>query len=170
MATVAAACIQAPASSPTLPTTPTTTIPSTTTTTVVPVNAVDDFQFCLAEGGIEVGEVVLDAFGRPRLDLALADVDLTDPTNSELVATCSSVLSFGALDLSDTPLLRSQVVEILAAFSVCVRSQGVDGFPDPVPGFNGIGGPYPLAEIPYGDPDFQTALTICRERAAEGAL
>lgn len=169
-AAVAAACVQAARSSPTLPTSPAATVSSNVAAGVVPANAAGDFQACLAEGGVEVAEIVLDGLGRPRLDLALIDVDMSDPANSAVVAACSPVLSSGALDLSDTPLLRSLVVERLSRFSACVRSRGVDGFPDPAPGFNGIGEPYPPGEIPYGDPDFESALTICWARAAAGTL
>jgi hypothetical protein len=45
---------------------------------------------------------------------------------------------------------------------------GVEDFPDPVPGFSGIGSPFPVAEIPYSDPGFATAVSACREALLEG--
>jgi hypothetical protein len=44
---------------------------------------------------------------------------------------------------------------------------GVEDFPDPVPGFIGIGSPYPIAEIPYSDPGFASAVTACRAALLE---
>jgi hypothetical protein len=44
---------------------------------------------------------------------------------------------------------------------------GVEDFPDPVPGFIGIGSPYPVAEIPYSDPGFASAVSACRAALLE---
>jgi hypothetical protein len=44
---------------------------------------------------------------------------------------------------------------------------GVEDFPDPVPGFIGIGSPFPVAEIPYSDPAFAAAVTACRQALLE---
>ena len=71
-----------------------------------------------------------------------------------------------AVSLASTPVLRELVTAALSGFSECVRSQGVGDFPDPVPGFIGIGSPYPIGEIPYGHPLLATAVELCRERLA----
>lgn len=42
-------------------------------------------------------------------------------------------------------------------------SSGIEDFPDPVPGFVGVGPPFPLAEIPYGDAGFAEAVRFCRQ-------
>jgi len=68
--------------------------------------------------------------------------------------------------LTATPILREAVVDSLERFSVCVRSRGVAEFPDPKPDYNGIGGPYPVAEIPYDDPDLADAVVVCNTRLA----
>lgn len=153
-------------SSPTNPTTPSTTVVATTTTTAFSAQAVEDFHDCLGENGIEIEEIPSDAQGRPRLDLVMLGVDLSDPAKSAIVASCSELLSAGALDLTNSPLIGSGVVGLLSEFSECVRLHGVPDFPDPLPGFTGIGGPYPVAEIPYSDPDLESAIDECRSRVS----
>lgn len=152
------------ASSPTDPTAPSTTIASTTTTTSISAVAVEAFHQCLGDNGIEIEPIPVDAQGRPRLDLVMISIDLTDPDSSAVVAGCSEHLSTGALDLSNSPLIDRGVNTLLTEFSECVRSRGVPEFPDPLPGFTGIGGPYPVAGIPYADPDLEAAIDECRSR------
>jgi hypothetical protein len=164
-AVVLTSCLEdGEASSPTDPTTPTTTVAPTTTTTAFSAQAVGDFHDCLIEGGIEIEEIPSDAQGRPRLDLVMIGVDLADPDTAAIVSSCSELLSTGALDLTNSPLIGSGVVGLLSEFSECLRSHGVPDFPDPLPGFAGIGGPYPVAEIPYSDPDLGSAIDECRSR------
>ncbi len=126
------------------------------------------FRSCLAEQGVEIDVIPVDATNRPRLDLALEGLDLTDPVLTESMAACSPVLETGALDLSSEELLRILVVDQLSAFSQCARDMGVQSFPDPVPGFSGVGSPYAVAEIPYSDPLFRDAVEICRSRILAG--
>ena len=164
-ALVVSACTEAALQpSPTEPTTPPTTLPGSTTTTQVALEAVTAYETCLADNGVDIEPIPYDATGRPRLELVMRDVDFTDPETVDALTRCASNLSTGALDLTDSPVLRGQVNDLLADFSDCVRRHGVDGFPDPVPGFTGVGGPYPLAEIPYDDPDLGDAIAVCRER------
>jgi len=150
--------------SPTDPTTPSTTIEGTTTTTAVSTDAIEAFHGCLIDNGIDIEPIPFDAQGRPRLDLVMIGIDFTDSASSTAVAACSEHLTTGALDLADSPLIGGGVNSLLTEFSECVRSQGVPDFPDPLPGFTGIGGPYPLAEIPYSDPDLEAAIDECRSR------
>jgi hypothetical protein len=152
------------ASSPTDPTTPSTTIADTTTTTSISTDAVEAFHECLGDNGIDIEPIPLDAQGRPRLDLVMIGVDLANPDSAAVVAGCSEHLSKGALDLSSSPLIGGGVNRTLTEFSDCVRSRGVPKFPDPLPGFTGIGGPYPVAEIPFSDPDLEAAIDECRSR------
>ena len=162
---VLAACTaEDPGSSPTNPTTPSTTIAGTTTTTAISSQAVEAFHACLGENGINIEPIPFDAQGRPRLDLVMVGIDFSDPDSSAVVAVCSEHLATGALDVTNSALIGSGVVALLTEFSACVRSQGVATFPDPLPGFIGIGGPYPVAEIPYSDPDLETAVAECQGR------
>ncbi len=148
------------------PATTTTTAPPTTTTVLSNV-AVEAFRNCLAENGVEIEEIPLDATGHPRLDLVMATLDFGDPATAEAVSVCSEHLETGALDLGEDDVLRDAILTQLREFSQCMVDLGVEDFPDPVPGFTGIGSPFPVAEIPYSDPAFATAVTACRETLLE---
>ena len=145
----------------------TTTVPATTTTTLSIEQAVAGFSSCMADRGVTITEIPLDAEGRPRLELALDDVDFTDPDAIAALGDCSELLAEGALDLTIWPNLQGEVQEVLEGFSECVRSHGVVNFPDPVRLFGGVGGPYRLDEIPFGDPALEGAVEICSSRIAE---
>ncbi len=141
-----------------------TTVPATSTTTTRPVDGVAataDFVRCMGENGVEIGEIPFDADGRPRLEAMSGQLDYSDPATTEALSQCASFLSEGALDLGYDASYRDAVVGQLAAFSRCLRARGVEDFPDPIPGFIGIGSPYPGAEIPYNDPDLPDAVIRC---------
>jgi hypothetical protein len=148
------------------PATTTTTAPPTTTTVLSNV-AVEVFRSCLAEHGVEIEEIPLDATGHPRLDLVMATLDFGDPATAEAVSVCSEHLETGALDIGGDDILREAILAQLAEFSACMVDLGVEDFPDPVPGFIGIGSPFPVAEIPYSDPAFANAVEVCRETLLE---
>ncbi len=126
------------------------------------------FRDCLMASGIDIEPIPLDAQGRPRLELVMRDIDFSDPDSVSALSVCSVHLETGALELTQSPILQSAVIDLLVEFSDCVRSRGVPEFPDPIPEYPGIGGPYPLAEIPYGDPDLPDAVDACMSRLAPG--
>ena len=147
--------------------TTTTIAPSTTTTAAVtlgPEAATVEFTACMRDQGIEIPDIRLDDQGRPMLDDAFA---AADPSSLELrgaLATCASILTqSGALDLSTDPELQALIVEQLKVFSECMRDEGVTEFPDPSPGFDGTGSPFPLERIPLTDPAFQDAVIACQD-------
>lgn len=109
-----------------------------------------------------IEEVPIDATGRPRLDLVVVTVDFGDPAVAEALAVCSASLNTGALDLGAEDQLRREITKQLDDFSRCMRAEGVEDFPDPVPGFAGVGAPFAVAEIPYGDPELADAAGACR--------
>ncbi len=146
----------------------TTTAPTTTSTTTITGVAVEEFRTCLAEHDVDIEEVPLDATGRPRLDLVIRSVDFGDPAVAEALAVCSASLNTGALDLGDDEQLRREVNDELLEFSKCMRANGVEDFPDPVPGFAGVGAPFAVAEIPYGDPELAAASAACRTSVLGG--
>lgn len=139
------------------------TVTTTTTTTIAGEAAATAYVACLRTEGVEVDDIPIDANGRPMLDAINDQLDYTDPATVEAVSACAGILSEGALDLGFDEDFRQEVVEQLAAFSRCVRARGVDAFPDPVPGFIGIGSPYPVAEIPYDDVDLPAAVEACEK-------
>jgi hypothetical protein len=95
--------------------------------------------------------------------LVLARLDFGDPATAEAVSVCSEQLETGALDIGDDDVLHQAILDQLQDFSRCMVDLGVETFPDPVPGFVGVGSPFPVAEIPYADPQFANAVTVCRE-------
>ncbi len=169
LALTAAACtITSEGSSPTITMVTPTTIPTTTTSTIATSEATEMFRNCLVASGVDIEPIPLDAQGRPRLELVMKDIDFSDPVPVSALTACSQHLERGALELTDTPILREAVVDSLERFSDCVRSRGVPEFPDPIPDYNGIGGPYPVAEIPFADPDLADAVVVCNTRLASG--
>lgn len=136
---------------------------TTTTTTIAGDAAATQYVACLRTEGVEVDDIPIDANGRPMLDAINDQLDYSEPATVEAVSACAGILSEGALDLGFDESFREAVVEQLAAFSRCARARGVDAFPDPVPGFIGIGSPYPVAEIPYDDPDLPAAVEACEQ-------
>lgn len=154
------------APSPTVTEPTTTTAPPTTAPPTPADVAIPAFEECLSLHGLTAGSVPLDGLGRPRLDWFFSGLDLTDSATIGALTACASHLGTGALDLSGELEIREAVVGSLEEFSECVRSRGVPDFPDPVPGFNGMGAPYPMAEIPYADPDLDRAVAVCRGRIA----
>ena len=157
--TIAGGCTAAPGGVPE----PTVLSVTTTTTTVAGDAAATQYVACLRAEGVEVDDIPIDANGRPMLDAINDQLDYTDPATVKAISACAGVLSEGALDLGFDEDFRQEVVEELAAFSRCVRARGVDAFPDPIPGFIGIGSPYPVAEIPYDDADLPAAVEACEQ-------
>ena len=132
----------------------------TTSTTVGGPFGAEAFRTCLAEFGVIIEPIPLDANGRIRLDFVTRDLDFTDPEVAGAVTDCSKILGVGALDLITAGLVRTAVIGQLEDFSRCIRARGVD-FPDPIEGFTGVGSPYPVAVIPYSDPALADVVSIC---------
>lgn len=122
----------------------------------------------MALKGIGIAPIETDGTGRPRLDLAVQALDLADPGTADAVAACSAELGTGALDLSTDELLRQVVLAQLTQFSACMRERGIDNFPDPAPGFTGVGTAYAVAEIPYSNPAFAEVARICSDHLLDG--
>ena len=120
------------------------------------------FHSCLTDQGLIVPEIPLDAKGRPDLS-AIADATRQDPNVwQEALTSCAAVVvANGALDLSAEPELAEAVRGRLLAFSACMRSQGIESFPDPPPDFDGTAPPFPVSAIPVADPELANAGEAC---------
>lgn len=130
-----------------------------------------EFTDCMRAEGIEFPDIRIDSEGRPQLGDLLEDLDTATPEFRSALASCSSILTrAGALELSSDPELQAVIIDQLASFSECMRTNGVENFPDPVPGFTGTGSPYLLGEIPFDDPDFQPATQTCQESLGDLGL
>ncbi|MCI0677792.1 MAG: hypothetical protein L0Z63_01925 [Actinobacteria bacterium] len=140
----------------------TTTEPGVVVTTITAAEGASRFRECLDSRGITIEPIPLDAGGHPRLDLVLRSLDFTTAANAEALDVCAVHLISGALDLEDSALVGSGVLELLDQFGDCVRGRGVPDFPAMVGGFKGIGPPFPIEEIPYDDPDLADAVADCR--------
>lgn len=95
-----------------------------------------------------------------ELSAIAAALDTSDPVVQAAVGECaSSLTSVQRTELAADPEVRQLVVAQLGAFSACMRSEGIDGFPDPsdgiVPGFE-------TDAIPFDDDGFDAALEECR--------
>jgi hypothetical protein len=150
--------------SPTVPPPTTTTMPQETTTTLSVAAGAARFESCLRAFGIDIDPIPLDAQGRPRLELSLSRADFSSAAGALALEACATHLTTGALGLDGSPLIGQGVLEMLEAFSRCVRSLGVPAFPDPVPDFDGVGAPYEAGSIPFGDPNLPEAADRCRAR------
>lgn len=150
--------------SPTLPEPTTTTIPGPTTTTLSAAAGANRFEACLRTNGLDIPAIPFDAQGRMRLELVLARVDFSTEENIAALDTCAHHLTAGPLALDGTPLINEAVNQMLVRFTECVRGRGVADFPDPVPGFNGVGSPFPTDRIPFHNPVLPEAVDVCRER------
>jgi hypothetical protein len=146
----------------------TTTLPGVTLTTISASEGATRFRECLGERGVAIEPIPLDAQGRPRLDMVMRGLDPMEAGNVEALDACAVHLISGALDLTGSPLISAGVRALLEEFSSCVRSRGVPDFPLLIGGFNGIGSPFPVEEIPYDDPDLGDAVARCREGLTAG--
>jgi hypothetical protein len=160
---MATACSSGMAPSPTdpHPFVAVTTATTSTTTTLSVTDAIVAYRECLADEGVSIGEITLDARGRPRMALALADLDLTDSATLAALETCAPILASGLLDLDADPELMSMVRADLESLAECIRDRGVPDFPDPVPDFDGVGPPFPVNLIPWADPALPDAMADC---------
>jgi hypothetical protein len=156
---VLAACIAGPTATDVATTT---TVPTTTTIVVLSIEeAIAEFQVCLSGHGIEA-VVPLGDDGRPDLTALGLALGQNLPELREALADCAVLLaSSGALDLNGEPVLREAVRTQLTNFSTCMRSQGVEEFPDPEAQFDGTAVPYPVIDLPINDPEFGSAIDAC---------
>lgn len=141
----------------------TTTTLAETTITLSPDDSLAAYRECLSNEGVEVPEIPRDALGRPRMAEALKHLDLTERSVLDALGTCGAQLETGALDLGNDPEMQQLVQAALQNLVVCMRARGVEDFPEPVLGFNGVGSPFPISRIPWADPDLPRAVLECSD-------
>lgn len=122
------------------------------------------FTACLRDQGVEAPDIPVDADGRPVLSAGLVEqIDTDSPEFAAAFAACVPLLTLSSpVDLGADPELQAVVQDGLRRFSACMRENGVEEFPDPAPGWDGNGSPYPVAEaFDDSDPDVDAALDAC---------
>lgn len=163
-----AGCVLGPdAPSPTDPhgLTTTTTL-EVTTITQTRDEGLAAFGECMASEGVAIPEIPRDAMGRPRMGLGLQGIDLGDRAVLDALGLCGEHLANGALDLGSDPEMQELVQSSLQDLVVCLRGRGVSDFPEPVPGYEGLGAPFPVNRIPWTDPDLPSAIRRCAGQAS----
>ncbi|MGH8926839.1 MAG: hypothetical protein ACRDWH_00690 [Acidimicrobiia bacterium] len=139
-----------------------TTTTTTTTAPLTPESAAVAFGACLEARGFAVAQPPFDESGRPDLSAIADSVDQTTLEWRQALTSCAAILALsGALDLGANPELAEAVLAQLRTFSECMRSQGVEEFPDPLADFDGTSVPFPLSLIPLADPELATAVEAC---------
>jgi len=141
----------------------TTTTVAETTVTLSTDESLAGYRECLSNEGVDVPEIPRDAMGRPRMAEALKHLDLTERSVLDALETCGPRLETGALDLGDDPEMMQLVQGALQNLVVCMRARGVEDFPEPIPGFEGVGSPFPINRIPWTDPDLPGAVLACSD-------
>lgn len=122
------------------------------------------FTGCLRDLGIEAPDIPVDPDGRPILSSDLVQqIDTESPEFAVAFATCVPFLTAASpVDLGADPELQAVVIDSLRRFSSCMRDNGVEEFPDPAPGWDGNGSPFPVAQaFDTSDPDVDAALEEC---------
>ncbi len=122
------------------------------------------FTTCIRDAGFEVPDIPVDPDGQPILSSDLVERIDTEATDFAVAfASCVPILTAASpTELGADPELVGVLVDALRRFSVCMRENGVERFPDPAPGWNGSGSPYPVAQLlDTSDPDTDTALEQC---------
>lgn len=155
----------------TLETTPPTVVDTTATTAAPTLDEVAlDFTQCMRDAGIDMPDITFDADGQPVLSAALTEnFDLLDPQFQAALATCRPIFAEAGegIELQLDPELIASVTDQLNEFSVCMRENGVELWPDPLPTFTGSEIPFPMVEMgqAFADPEFPDALEACQDLA-----
>lgn len=155
-----AACVPSADGPSTMAESTTTTLPPATSTTLGPADSVAAFVGCLQERGVDTSAVAI--IGEPATDLgSLASVlETSDPAVQAAVAECAELLSAAQIaHLTGDPEVRTLVADQLGLFAECMRTEGIEGFPDPLleplPRFD-------PESVPFDTEGFEVALETCR--------
>jgi len=130
-----------------------------------------DFTDCMRDSGIDMPDITFDADGQPVISASVAeDLDLLDPEFQAALASCRTVFAEAGegVELQLDPELIATLTDQLNEFSVCMRDNGVEMWPDPLPTFTGSEIPFPMAEMAqaFADSEFPDAMEACQDLAA----
>ena len=123
------------------------------------------FTSCMRAEGIDLPDIQVNAAGRPILSTEVLDsVDTQSSKFSLAFLKCVPILTEASpLQIGSDPELQAAVQDTLRDFSQCMRENGAELFPDPAPGFDGSGTPYPLTAFDTTDPDLDAAFEACND-------
>jgi hypothetical protein len=157
----------------TLETTTSTIAASTTTTTEAPnlEEVALEFTQCMRDNGVDMPDITFDADGQPVISGALAEeFDLFDAEVQTALSTCRGIFAEAGegVELQLDPELIAEVTDQLTEWAVCMRDNGVENWPDPLPTFSGTEIPFPMAEMAaaFNDPEFADAMEACEDLVA----
>jgi len=123
------------------------------------------FTSCMRAEGIDLPDIQVNADGQPILSTeVLENVDTQSSEFSLAFLKCVPILAESSpVQIGADPELQAAVQDTLRDFSQCMRENGVERFPDPAPGFDGSGSPYPLTAFDMSDPDVDAAFEACND-------
>jgi hypothetical protein len=158
----------------TLETTTSTTVAETTTTTTEPPTIEEvalEFTACMRDNGVDIPDITFDADGQPVISGALAEeFDLLDAEFQTALSSCRSIFAEAGegIELQLDPELVAEVTDQLTEWAACMRDNGVEEWPDPLPTFSGTEIPFPMAEMAqaFSDPEFADAMEACEDLVA----
>ena len=124
-----------------------------------------EFTGCMRDEGIDLPDIQVNADGQPILSTALLEgIDTQSADFNAAFFACVGILAEASpVQIGSDPEMQAAVQDTLRDFSACMRENGVEGFPDPAPGFDGSGSPYPLTALDTGDSDLDDAFEACGE-------
>jgi hypothetical protein len=158
----------------TLETTTSTTAAAITTTTTEPPTLEEvslEFTQCMRDSGVEIPDITFDADGQPVISAALSEeFDLLDTAFQTALSSCRGIFAEAGegVELQLDPELVAGITDQLTEWAVCMRDNGVEGWPDPLPTFSGTEIPFPMAEMAqaFNDPEFSDAMEACEDLVA----
>lgn len=137
-----------------------TTLPPTTTTVppAGPEEALERIRACLGEAGFPT-ELTVGEDGQPDFSALVGEATIEPGFRRALTQCAAPLLVF--LELEHAPGLLALIEAQFLRFAECMRSSGVEDFPNPDPGFDGSVPPFPSEQIPRTDPEFAAAVEAC---------
>ena len=121
------------------------------------------FTSCMRDEGVDLPDIQVDADGQPILSTnVLEGLDTQSPEFNRAFIVCVPILAEASpVQVGSDPELQAVIQDTLNDFAQCMRDEGVENFPDPAPGWDGSGSPFPLSALDTTDPDLDAAFETC---------